>query len=187
MAVRKKVKAKAKRKQAPAGKPARRKKSPRTAKKTAPVKKKVIKKKVAAARRTPPRRKPATRPEPEPRAPVRPAPKPKTQPAAIPPAKPVVPAVPVAARLPAEGEERVGVVTHYYSHLSVAVIRLESGSLRVGDTIRINGHTTDFRQRVDSLQIEHETVNEVGPGDDFGIKVIEHAREHDVVYKLPRT
>jgi len=80
--------------------------------------------------------------------------------------------------------ERIGVVTHYYGHLSVAIIKLESATLRVGDTIHIRGHTRDFSQRVESLQIGHAPVAEVGPQDDFGLKVIEHAREHDVVYKV---
>jgi putative protease len=80
--------------------------------------------------------------------------------------------------------ERIGVVTHYYSHLAVAVVKLEAARLRVGDTIHIRGHTTDFQQRVDSLQVNHVSVQEVGPGDDFGLKVREHAREHDVVYKV---
>ena len=80
--------------------------------------------------------------------------------------------------------ERIGVVTHYYGHLSVAVVKLESATLRVGDTIHIRGHTSDFSQRVESLQVGHAQVNEVGANDDFGLKVIEHAREHDVVYKV---
>jgi putative protease len=84
---------------------------------------------------------------------------------------------------PAPSGERIGVVTHYYSHLSVATLRL-SGTLRVGDVIHIRGHTTDFKQRVESLEVNHAPVNEVGPNDDFGLKVVEHAREHDVVYKL---
>lgn len=81
--------------------------------------------------------------------------------------------------------ERIGVVTHYFSHLSVAVLTLDPGAkLRVGDRIHIKGHTTDFGQRVDSLQVEHQPVMEVGPNDDFGIKVIDHAREHDIVYRV---
>jgi putative protease len=75
-------------------------------------------------------------------------------------------------------------VIHYYSHLAVAVVRLEAGSLRVGDTIHIAGHTSDFRQKVDSLQIEHQAVSEVSAGQEFGLKVNEHAREHDIVYKV---
>jgi translation elongation factor EF-1alpha len=82
------------------------------------------------------------------------------------------------------GEERVGFVTHYYGHLSVAAIRLESGSLRVGDTIRILGHTSDFRQRVESMQVEHQPVTEAGRRQEIGLKVTEHARENDDVYKV---
>jgi len=87
------------------------------------------------------------------------------------------------AALPPPGE-RIGVVTHYFSHLSVAVVKLEAATLRVGDTIHFRGHTTDFKQRVDSLQVNHAPVPEVGPNDDFGLKVREHVREHDVVYKV---
>jgi putative protease len=94
-------------------------------------------------------------------------------------AKPAAPAAP-----PPPGE-RIGTVTHYYGHVSVAVVKLDPGtSLRVGDNIHIKGHTSDFAQRVESLQVGHAQVEEVGPNDDFGLKVAEHAREHDVVYKV---
>ncbi len=95
--------------------------------------------------------------------------------------KPVAPAAPAA---PLPGEERVGVVTHYYTHLQVAIVKMESGVLREGDTVHIKGHTSDFRQRVDSMEVDHVHVPEVWPGQSFGLKVIEHAREHDVVYKV---
>jgi hypothetical protein len=85
---------------------------------------------------------------------------------------------------PAEPAERIGVVTHYYSHLSVAIVRLESGTLRVGDVIQIRGHTTDFSQKVESLEVNHAPVAEVGSKEEFGLKVAEHAREHDVVFKV---
>lgn len=153
MPARKKAKAKAKRRKAPAAKPAARKKTARAAKKPA--------KKAPIRRASPAKAKPAAR-----RAP---AAKPKP---ASPPAQPAPPG------------ERVGVVTHYFSHLSVAVVKLESGKLRVGDTIHVRGHTSDFSQRVESLQVDHAPVTEVGPNDDFALKVIDHAREHDVVYKL---
>jgi Elongation factor Tu domain 2 len=86
---------------------------------------------------------------------------------------------------PAPPGKRIGIVTHYFGHVSVAIVRLESGTLRVGDMIHIRGHTTDFEQKVESLQVDHAPVTEVGPKDDFGLKVIEHVRENDVVYKLP--
>jgi putative protease len=85
---------------------------------------------------------------------------------------------------PAPPGERIGVVTHYYSHLSVATLRLESGTVRVGDVIHIRGHTTDFSQRVESLEVDHAQVAEVGPNDDFGLKLAGHVREHDIVYKI---
>jgi hypothetical protein len=81
-------------------------------------------------------------------------------------------------------EQRIGVVTHYYGHLSVIAMQLEPGAtLRVGDVIHILGHTTDFTQKVESLEVNHAPVTEVAPNDDFGLKVVEHAREHDVVFK----
>jgi hypothetical protein len=86
---------------------------------------------------------------------------------------------------PISSERRIGVVTHYYSHLLVVGMQLEPGArLRVGDVIHIRGHTTDFRQRVESLEVNHASVSEVGPNDDFGLKVVEHAREHDAVFKV---
>ena len=158
-AAKKKPKAKVKRKKAPAGKAAIRKKSK-------PLKKAAAKK---PAKRAAP--KAAARPASKTRAaPARPAPKP----AAVAPARPE----------PLPGEELIGFVTHYYGHLSVAAIRLESGSLSVGDTIRVLGHTSDFRQRVESMQIEHQAVTEAGRRQEIGLKVTEHARENDLVYKV---
>jgi hypothetical protein len=56
--------------------------------------------------------------------------------------------------------------------------------LRVGDVIHIWGHTTDFTQKLESLEVNHAPVTEVGSKDDFGLKVIEHAREDDIVFKV---
>ncbi|HXZ96979.1 MAG TPA: EF-Tu/IF-2/RF-3 family GTPase [Burkholderiales bacterium] len=156
MATRKKAKTKVKRKKAPARKPAARKKA-------APARKKPAKKK-PAVRRAAPKKQPAR---------------------LVPMARPVSrPARPAGIPAPSAGEERIGTVTHHYSHLSVAIVRLDSGTLRVGDTIHITGHTSDFRQKVESLQIEHQSVSEVSVGQEFGLKVIEHARENDAVYKV---
>lgn len=80
-------------------------------------------------------------------------------------------------------EKQVGKITHYFSKPGVAAVELED-SLKVGDTIHIKGHTSDWTQSVESMQIEHDQVEEAGPGDDIGIKVEDHAREHDIVYKV---
>lgn len=94
-------------------------------------------------------------------------------------------ATPAAPPPPPPPGDRIGTVTHYFAHVSVAVVKLDPGTtLRVGDNIHIRGHTSDFGQRVESLQIGHAQVDEVGPNDDFGMKVKDHAREHDVVYRL---
>ncbi len=80
-------------------------------------------------------------------------------------------------------EVEIGRVTHFYSHLCVAVLSL-SESLKLGDKIHILGHNTDFSQRVSSLEIEHHSVVWVKPGDEVALKVIEPVREHDLVYRV---
>jgi len=81
-------------------------------------------------------------------------------------------------------EKKIGEVIKYFGKINVAAIRLLEGSLKVGDTIHIVGHTTDVTQTVDSMQIENKNVQEAGPGADIGIKVKDRMREHDVVYKV---
>jgi len=81
-------------------------------------------------------------------------------------------------------EEKIGEVVHYFGKISVAAIKLTDGDLKVGDTIHIKGHTSDFTQKVESMQIEHNSVTEAKKGSDIGIKVPEHVREKDTVYKV---
>jgi len=80
-------------------------------------------------------------------------------------------------------EVEVGKITHYFTNIGVGVVEL-SDTLRVGDTIHIQGTTTDFTQKVASMQIENEPVEEAGPGDAIGLKVDERVREGDLVYKV---
>jgi hypothetical protein len=83
---------------------------------------------------------------------------------------------------PAQNEVAAGVVTHYYSHLGVAVIQVNKGEIKVGDTIHLKGHTTDFIQLVDSMEYEHQHIDRAPAGRSVGLKVKDHAREHDIVY-----
>jgi len=78
---------------------------------------------------------------------------------------------------------KIGDVSHYYSSIGVAVVELVD-TLKVGDTITVTGATTDFTQVVRSMQIEHEQVEEAGPGNSIGLKVQERVRKGDVVYKI---
>ena len=81
-------------------------------------------------------------------------------------------------------EEKIGVVTHYFGKIGVAAIKLTDGPLKVGDTICIKGHTSDFAQPVESMQLEHESVQSAGIGQEIGMRVKEHARQHDEVFKV---
>jgi translation initiation factor IF-2 len=81
-------------------------------------------------------------------------------------------------------EEEIGRVSGYFGKIGVAGIEITQGTLSVGDTIRIKGHTTDLTQVVESIQIEHQDVQTVKAGDSIGIKVKDHVRDHDKVYKV---
>lgn len=80
-------------------------------------------------------------------------------------------------------EVEIGKVTHYFSHLNVAVLQLTE-DLKTGDYVHIFGHTTDFIQKVTSLEINHHHVASVKAGDDVALKVIEPVHVHDVVYRV---
>ncbi|HEY4685847.1 MAG TPA: translation elongation factor-like protein [Dehalococcoidia bacterium] len=80
-------------------------------------------------------------------------------------------------------EERIGTIDHYFARIGVAGIAL-TAPLRVGDRIHVRGHTTDFEQTVDSIQIEHESVQEAKRGASAGIMVSERCREGDEVYRV---
>ena len=81
-------------------------------------------------------------------------------------------------------EEKIGVVSHYFTKIEVAAIELTDGAMAVGDRIHIKGHTSDFTQTVDTIQVEHESLQEAKKGQSVGIKVVQHAREHDEVFKV---
>jgi len=80
-------------------------------------------------------------------------------------------------------EKQIGRVTHYFNKIGVAIIELED-ELRAGDTIHVKGSTTDFQEKVESMQIEHEQVQAAKKGQAIGLKVKEHVREHDIVCKI---
>lgn len=77
-------------------------------------------------------------------------------------------------------EKEIGEVSTYFSHVEVAAIKL-SGSLKVGDRVRIKGHTTDFEQLIDSMQINRKDVKEAKKGNEIGIKVNDRVRPNDKV------
>jgi translation elongation factor EF-1alpha len=78
-------------------------------------------------------------------------------------------------------EKQIGEVFSYFSHIGVAALKITAG-LKVGDKIHIKGHTTDFEQTIDSIQIEHNSIEKAKKGDDIGIKVADKVRPGDKVY-----
>lgn len=78
---------------------------------------------------------------------------------------------------------QIGEVTHYYTHLGVAVLKL-SDEIKLGDTIRILGHTTEFLQRVESLEINHHKVHYAASGEDVALRVWDYVRKGDKVFKV---
>jgi translation elongation factor EF-1alpha len=78
-------------------------------------------------------------------------------------------------------EEKIGIVTDYLDRIRVAVIRLSDGDLHVGDHVRIRGRTSELTQTVESLQVEHHTVEQALRGSEVALKVRERVRRHDEV------
>lgn len=81
-------------------------------------------------------------------------------------------------------EEEIGRVTHFFSKINVGVLEVTKGNVRVGDTIHIKGHTTDYYQKIQSMQVEHAPVELAEEGMQVGLKVEASVREGDVVFKV---
>jgi hypothetical protein len=153
---------KAQRKKAAGKKTARKKAAPKkTARKKAPAKKAAPKK--TAQEAPAPRQTPA----------LQPAPAPVSAPE---------PSVSIAASVP----ERIGVVSHYYGHAEAGIITIEAGELRVGDTLHFRGHTTDFYQRVERIEVDHQPVESATVGQVVGVEVSQRVREGDEVSRVSR-
>lgn len=79
-------------------------------------------------------------------------------------------------------EEEIGVVTHYYGKIGVAVVKLTGKLLKVGQTIHIQGNSSDLVQKVASMQVEHQNIDQAKSGDEFGLKVDQKVHDGDKVY-----
>ena len=80
--------------------------------------------------------------------------------------------------------EKVGEITHYFPHVKAAVVTVLKDSIRVGDNIYIKGHTTDFKERIQSIQLDHASIEEASMGQAVGLLVKSRVRIGDSVYKL---
>ena len=81
-------------------------------------------------------------------------------------------------------EVQVGTVTIFFAKPSVAAIEVTAGALSIGDTIKIVGATTNFEQKIESMEIDRKPVQTVTVGQAVGIKVKERVRPHDKVFRV---
>jgi len=79
--------------------------------------------------------------------------------------------------------EEVGRVDGFFAHVSVAIVEL-TAPLKVGETVYVKGHTTDFQQAVESMQVDRVPVQDAKPGQSVGLQVKDRCRKHDIVYRL---
>ncbi len=81
-------------------------------------------------------------------------------------------------------EEKIGLISNFFSKIGVAAITITSGELKVGDTIKVKGSTTDLTQTIDSMEIDRKPVQNAGVGASVGVKVKERVRPNDLVFKV---
>ena len=82
------------------------------------------------------------------------------------------------------GEEKIGEVMKFFAKPSVAAVKITSGELLAGDTVKFTGHTTDFEDRIDSMEIDNKQIEKATAGDYIGIKVSDRVRPGDEMFKV---
>jgi len=80
--------------------------------------------------------------------------------------------------------EVIGKITHYFPKAKAGVMKITKGTLALGDVIHIKGHTTDFKQKVYSIQLDRVPLEKASKGQEIGLRVKSRVRQHDVVYKI---
>lgn len=80
-------------------------------------------------------------------------------------------------------EKPIGEVTHYYGNLGVAIIKFTK-AVKTGESVHLKGTTTDFTQKIDSMQFDHKDIGEAEKGQEVGIKVDDKVREGDQVFEV---
>jgi len=81
-------------------------------------------------------------------------------------------------------EIEIGIIVKFFAKPGVAAIEVRSGGIKNGDLLRFKGHTTDFSEKISSMEIDNKPVEEAPAGSLVGIKIKERVRENDKVYKV---
>lgn len=89
-----------------------------------------------------------------------------------------------AKKSPEFGLEKIGEITHYFPHVNAAAVLLLKDGLKVGDEIFLKGHTTDFKEKIQSMQLDHISIREGRKGQEIGLLVKSRVRIGDSVYRI---
>jgi translation elongation factor EF-1alpha len=81
-------------------------------------------------------------------------------------------------------EKKIGEVMKFFSKPSVAAVKITEGELTVGDSVKFSGHTTDFTDVIQSMEVDNQTVPKAVAGDFIGVKVSDRVRPGDEVFKI---
>lgn len=81
---------------------------------------------------------------------------------------------------------QIAKITHYYDKIGVAVVEVMNQPLKVGDTVKVSGHDHEFTQTIESLQVEHEKVAEIAPGESGGLKTDKPVKAGDILYLVTK-
>jgi putative protease len=81
-------------------------------------------------------------------------------------------------------EKKIGEVMKYFSKPSVAAVKITEGEINVGDSLKFSGHTTDFTNVIESMEVENKSVQKAVVGDFIGVKVSDRVRPGDEVFKV---
>lgn len=85
---------------------------------------------------------------------------------------------------PVENLEKIGEVTHYFPHVNAAAVKILKGPVKVGEEVYVKGHTTDFKEKIESMQLDHAPISEGKKGDEIGLMVKSRVRIGDSVYRI---
>ncbi|MSR76971.1 MAG: hypothetical protein EXS63_01920 [Candidatus Omnitrophica bacterium] len=78
----------------------------------------------------------------------------------------------------------MGTVTQYLAELSVAIVKVQKGAVQVNDLLAFEGEKTKFRQKITSLEMNHQPVTVGRVGEEVGMKVQDPVIEGDQVFRV---
>lgn len=79
--------------------------------------------------------------------------------------------------------DEVGKITHYFPKVKAGIVKITKGTLTLGDVVQFKGHTTDFKQKIGSMELDHVSIQKAVKGKEIGIGVKSRVRQHDIVYR----